>query len=120
MTKFSVKNRVKSFKYAFNGILYAIRSQHNMWIHISILILVIIAGLFFNIAHIEWIVIAIVSGMVLMAEMFNTAIEVFLDAKYPNKNKAVGLVKDIAAGSVLLAAIAAAITGFIIFVPKIF
>jgi len=73
-----------------------------------------------NNAHIEWIVIAIVSGMVLMAEMFNTAIEVFLDAKYPNKNKAVGLVKDIAAGSVLLAAIAAAITGFIIFVPKIF
>jgi len=119
MTKFSICNRIKSFKYAFKGVFYAFKTQHNIWIHLAILALVVFFGFFFRISILEWIAIVVVSGFVLMAEVFNTAIEMFLDKFHPAKEETVGIVKDIAAGAVLIAAIAAAITGLLIFIPKI-
>ncbi|MEA3504989.1 MAG: diacylglycerol kinase family protein [Bacteroidota bacterium] len=119
MTKFSIRNRIKSFKYAFKGVFYVFKTQHNAWIHLSILALVVFFGLFFRISILEWIAVVVVSGFVLMAEIFNTVIEVFLDKFHPARDETIGVVKDIAAGAVLIAAIAAAITGLLIFVPKI-
>lgn len=114
---FSLRKRGESFKYATNGIVAFIKHEHNAWIHIAALILVIIAGIIFSITATEWALIAIVAGMVLMAEAFNTAIEYLCNHVAPTHQPLIGKVKDIAAGAVFIAAIAAIIVGVIIFTP---
>ncbi|MEI7675505.1 MAG: diacylglycerol kinase family protein [Bacteroidales bacterium] len=115
--KFSWNKRAKSFSYAGRGIALLIRNEHNAWIHLSVFALVILVGLFFQITSTEWIYITIVAAMVLLSEAFNTAIEYLCNHVSPNQNETIGKVKDIAAGAVLIAAIAAAIVGSLIFVP---
>lgn len=110
---------LKSFKYGFDGIASAVRSERNMKIHIMIMILVIIAGFLLKITMGEWIACIILFGMVIAGELMNTAIELVVDIIMPYQHEKARRVKDIAAGSVLVSAIAAAVVGFIIFVPKI-
>jgi len=116
---FSFRKRLQSFGYAFNGIRLLTKGEHNAWIHCFVTICVIIAGIFFKLSGTEWIAIVIVIGMVLAAEAINSAIEVLSDYVSPNYNQAIKRVKDLSAGAVLLTAIAAAITGLIIFIPKL-
>lgn len=116
---FSLRKRIKSFEYAINGIVLLCRNEQNAQIHLLVLSLVVIFGLFFEISASEWISITIVSGMVLLSEGFNTTIEYLADHVTPDFHEVIGRVKDVAAGSVLIAAISAAITGAIIFIPKI-
>lgn len=113
------KKRAQSFVYAFRGISYALRTQHNLWIQLSFLLLAVILGWAFNIERLEWLAIIEVSGLVLALEILNTALETFLDTHYPERDPKIGLVKDIAAGAVLIAAIAALIVGLLIFIPKL-
>ena len=82
-------------------------------------LLAVIAGIIFNIQRSEWIVIVICIGMVIAAEAFNTAIERLVNLVSPEWHPIAGEVKDIAAGAVLICAIAAAIVGLIIFIPYI-
>ena len=117
--KFSTKKRAKSFVYAFKGLAYIFRTQHNFYIHIAISICVIFAGIILKISKTEWLIITGFIGLVLSAEAFNTAIEKIVDKLSPTHNKDAGIVKDVAAGAVLLASISAAIAGLIIFAPKI-
>lgn len=119
MEKFSLKKRAKSFVYAFAGIKELISKEHNAWIHSLATILVVVAGLVFSISKTEWIAVIICIGMVFTAEGFNTAIERLVDLVSPEYNKKAGIVKDIAAGAVLISAICAAIIGCMIFIPKI-
>jgi diacylglycerol kinase len=116
---FSLKKRIRSFANAFSGLGYMFKTEHNFRIHILILIMVIIAGLLLRISPAEWIMIVIVSGIVTSAECFNTAIECLSDIISPGYSDKIGKVKDVAAAGVLISAIAAAITGLIIFVPRI-
>jgi len=120
MKKFSYKDRLRSFVYAYNGIKYTFVSQHNFLIHIALTILAILLGYFLNISNIEWIAIIIVIGIVLSAEIFNSSIEELVNLISPEKNIRAGIIKDLAAGAVLISAIAAFIIGAIIFLPKIF
>lgn len=113
------KRRAQSFVNAFRGISYALRTQHNLWIQLSFLLLAVILGYVFEIGHLEWLAIFGVSGLVLALEILNTALETFLDTHYPERDPKIGLVKDIAAGAVLVAAIAALIVGLVIFIPKL-
>jgi diacylglycerol kinase (ATP) len=113
------RSRLESFGYAFRGILFAIKTQINLKIHLVITGCVIAAGFYFRISKIEWFVIVIAIGMVIAAEIFNTAIETLTNLVSPEKNKQAGLIKDLAAGAVLITAIAAAILGILIFLPKI-
>ncbi|MDD2797084.1 MAG: diacylglycerol kinase family protein [Bacteroidales bacterium] len=115
--RFSWKKRALSFRYAAKGISILIKNEHNAWIHLVVFTFVIIAGFSFKISSFEWALIAIVSGMVLLSEAFNTAIEYLCNRISPEQNETIGKVKDIAAGAVLIAAIFAAIVGLIIFVP---
>jgi diacylglycerol kinase (ATP) len=116
---FSFKARLESFKYAFSGILEMIKTQHNAWIHLLIAGIVVAAGFLLDISKAEWIAVVLASGMVLMAEAFNTAIELLVDKISPHQDAVAGKIKDIAAGAVLFAATAAAIVGLLIFVPKL-
>ena len=115
---FSWKKRLLSFRYAFNGIVLLIRYEHNAWIHCFAAVSVVICGFIFNLKALEWIAIVLAIGMVLAAEAFNSAIEALADVVSPEYNEAIKRTKDLAAGAVLLLAIAAAVIGLIIFVPK--
>lgn len=116
---FTLRKRLKSFKFAFNGIRLLITREHNAWIHCFAAICVIIAGFAFDISTTEWIAVTFAIGTVLAAEAVNSSIEAIADLVSPEYNEAIKRTKDIAAGAVLILAISAAIVGLIIFVPKI-
>lgn len=113
------KKLINSFKYAFKGLGSAVKSERNMKIHFTMMMLVIIAGIFFNIAIWEWITCFILFGLVIGMECANTAIEIIVDMVSPKYNEAAGRAKDIAAGGVLACAIGAAVAGIFIFLPKV-
>lgn len=116
---FSVKERLRSFRFAFAGIKQLVTTEHNARIHCVVALLVLIAGWFFHISCTEWVIVISLIGLVLMAEAFNSAIEALSDVVSPAKNEGIKRTKDLAAGAVLLLVIAAVIIGLIIFVPKI-
>lgn len=112
------KKLINSFKYAFKGIASALLSERNMKIHVTIMALVIIFGIILNISTFEWFVCIICFAIVISAEIFNTALEQMVDIAMPEKDPRAKFVKDVAAGGVLVMAIASAIIGLIIFIPK--
>jgi diacylglycerol kinase (ATP) len=118
MDKFSIKKRFKSFEYAYKGLIHAIKTQHNIWIHIAATVIIVYGGFHYAISPIEWSIILLCIGLVLSAEIINSSIESLTDMVSPEYDKLAGKVKDMAAGAVLFAAIIAAIVGFIIFIPK--
>lgn len=110
-----------SFVYATQGILYALRTQRNMKIHVITLSLVIIFGVYFSLSSGEWLAIILVSGLVISLEIVNTAIENICDLlkeKLKLEFHHTTHARDLAAGTVLFSAIIALIVGLIIFVPK--
>jgi len=111
--------RAQSFKFAFTGIITAVKTQANIRIHLIAAILVSAMGFHFRISYEEWVLIILSIGFVVSAELFNSAIEFLTDLVSPEKNVLAGKVKDIAAGAVLISAISAAIVGLIIFLPKV-
>ncbi len=119
-----MKKFLMGFKYAFDGIMYTIKNEINMKIHLLAVLIVTICGFVFHIGTLGFIICIILFGLVLAGECFNTAIEI-LNNMVVRMNKeeryiAAGHSKDTAAGGVLILAICAAIIGFIIFIPKIF
>lgn len=116
---FSFKKRMLSFGYALNGLWQFFKTEHNLWIHCVIALLAVVLGFVLRISRMEWIAVIIVIGIVLSAEAFNSCIEKTLDHLTPEKHEKVRYIKDLAAGAVLLTAIAAAIVGLLIFLPKI-
>lgn len=113
------KKILNSFKYAFNGIFLSFKQERNMKIHILVMILVIIFGIILKLNIIEWIICIILFGIVISAELFNTAIETIVDMVMPEINEKAKIAKDVSAGAVLIVAIASAIIGLIIFSNKI-
>lgn len=117
--KYDFKKQIRSFGYAWKGIFCCIGKEQNLSFHLIATILVIVAGWYFNITHIEWLFVIICIGMVIAAELFNTAIEYLVDLVSPQYHPIAGKIKDIAAGAVLVTAIMAAIIGLVIFLPYI-
>jgi diacylglycerol kinase (ATP) len=105
--------------YAFRGIHRSILTQVNLRIHLIAATLAFCLGFWLKISYFEWIAVVIVSATVIAAEMINTAIEGLTDLISPEYQNKAGFVKDIAAGAVLVLAIAAALTGAMIFLPKL-
>lgn len=118
--EFSLIRRAKSFVHAGRGLWVFFRISHSSWIQLVGLVTVVCLGVYFNITNIEWILLVIVSGFVLCAEAFNTAIEIDIDLTSPQYHPYARDTKDVAAGAVLLATITAVVVGMIIFVPYIF
>ncbi len=114
-----MRKRMKSFTFAYNGFINLIRNEHNARIHLIALLAVFVAGILFKIETMQWIAIVIVSGLVFIAELFNTAIEKLADIVEPEWNEKIGQLKDYSAAAVLISAIIAAITGGLIFIPEI-
>lgn len=117
--KFSIRARLRSFKYAFTGLLFITKYEHNFRIHLLAALLVTCSGFYFNISVNDWLWVILAIGLVLSAEIFNSAIEKFVDLERPDHDPKAGLIKDLAAAGVLVAAITAAVIGLLIFWPYI-
>lgn len=110
---------IQSFKVAFSGIFLAIRRERNMQIHLLAVMFVSLFGWWLKINRVEWMIILICFGMVISAELFNTAIELICDKFHPEKDETIKRVKDISAGAVLVIAVVSAIIGGLILFPYI-
>ena len=110
---------IKSFKDAISGIINTIPTERNLKIQVITMIFVIAAGLIVRLSSIEWIICIIIFGLVISAELFNTAIEKTLDYINEDYCDEFKFIKDASAAAVLVLAIASAIIGLIIFVPKL-
>lgn len=116
---FSLKARFKSFTYAWCGLRTLLRSEHNALVHLGFTIAVLFLSIGFKISTTEAIALIIVTALVWMAELFNTAIEKSIDFVSTEIHPQIKIVKDLSAAAVLVSAIAAAVVGIIIFIPKI-
>lgn len=116
---FSLRKRLMSFRFAFNGITNLIKKEHNARIHIIALICVIGLGLLFKIGVNDWIAITIVSGLVILTELLNTAVERLADFIESDWDDRIGIIKDYCAGAVLISAVISVIVGALIFIPKL-
>jgi diacylglycerol kinase (ATP) len=116
---FTFRKRLAGFSCAFRGIRILLRNEHNARLHCLAGTCAVAAGFLLKISVMEWVAVVIVCGCVLAAEALNTAIEKLADAVSPEYNEMIKTVKDLSAGGVLLMAVAAAITGFLIFLPKL-
>ena len=114
-----LQNRVKSFGYAFKGIATLIRTQPHAKLHLLATVLVVGGGFLAEVTRMEWLALVLAMGLVWMAEGCNTAIEFLTDLASPDFHPLAGKAKDVAAGAVLLAAIAAAIVAVIVFWPYV-
>ena len=108
--------RLRSFKYALRGFSGVVVTQPNFIIHILAIGVVFVVGYFMKISLMEWGLVTLAVGIVLMAEVFNTSIEWLCDAVSPEYSEKIRWAKDAAAGGVLIAAIAAALIALIVFI----
>ena len=110
---------LKSFSYAAEGILSGLRQERNMVVHFGVMAVVSVFGAALQLSKSEWIICILLFGLVLMAELFNTALESVVDMVMPQWDARAKVAKDTSAGAVLVLSIAAALIGCIIFAPKI-
>lgn len=115
----TLKARLASFRFAFNGIRRFFREEANARIHLAATAGVVFGIFYFQVTGAELIALLIVTGLVWAAEIMNTAIEHLVDFISPGFHPKAGLIKDLAAGAVLVLSVTAFITGLIIFIPKI-
>jgi diacylglycerol kinase len=109
----------KSFAFAFNGLKICFASEINFKIHVLFAIIAVLVGIGFKISDTEWLVVVFCIAFVIAMEMINTAIEKLCDVVHKDFHPKIKIIKDMAAGAVLIAAINSLIMAGIIFVPKI-
>lgn len=117
--KFSFSARIESFVYAFAGLGFVLRNEHNARIHIAAALAVFAMGVLYQISATDWVILVLTISSVWFAETINTAFEYLCDVVSPQKNEAVKHAKDIAAGAVLITAIGAVIIGTIVLFPYV-
>ena len=109
----------KSFGYAFQGIYTCISKERNMKIHCCVSLLVVIAGIIFQLSVTEWCICLLICGLIMALELVNTAVEAVVDLVTEERKPLAKIAKDTAAGAVFILAIFSAVIGCIIFLPKV-
>ena len=117
--KFSIRTRIKSFSHAFAGLRQFVSREHNARIHVAATFVVIVTGFLLHVSYAEAAILAIVTGLVWVAEIINTCVERLSDLITRERHPEIKVIKDLAAGAVLTAAIIAVAVAFFIFIPKI-
>lgn len=110
---------ISSFNYAVSGIILALKTEKNMRIHYGIAIGVILLSLFFDFSRTEFLLLLFAISLVIVAEMINTALEKVVDLITKDYHPLAGLVKDISAGAVLIAAINSIVVGYLLFFDRL-
>ncbi len=114
-----VKRLIDSLNYAFEGIVYGLKTQRNMKIHFLVAIIVLVASLFFDLTRIEILILFLTISVVIVAEMINTSIESTIDLITDKYHVFAKTAKNVAAGAVLIAAINSIIVAYLIFFHRI-
>ena len=109
---------LKGFVYAWQGIA-AGAAGRNFRVMLAAVVVVIVLGFFLNISLMEWCLVTLAMGLVLSLELLNTAGEKLVDILSPDHDPRYGMVKDILAGAVLVAAVVAALVGAMVFLPRL-
>lgn len=112
--------RLKSMVFALKGAFKLITTEHSVMVQSSLALLMTIAGFYFGINRMEWMMQILVFGLVLSIEGLNTAVEKIADFIHPDYHERIGFIKDIAAGAVFFAALTAIAVGCIIYFPYLF
>ncbi|MDR0977086.1 MAG: diacylglycerol kinase family protein [Prevotellaceae bacterium] len=115
--RYDIKKQLKSFRYAWCGLKECARKEQNMCFHLVAAVLVVAVGAAFRITRTEWMLAVLCIGLVVAAELVNTAIESVVDLASPERHPLAARAKDVAAAAVLVCAVTAAVVGLIIFVP---
>ena len=113
------KSRARSFRNAFSGWWYVIRTQRNAWIHAIVTVAVVMLGLWLKITPRDWAVIILAIALVWTAEFLNTALEAVVDLASPQQHALAKVGKDVGAAAVLISAISAALIGLLILCPPL-
>ncbi|WP_028783250.1 diacylglycerol kinase family protein [Thalassobacillus devorans] len=113
------KKRGIGFRYAWRGIMIVAKTERNMKFHLTAAVLVLILSWLLQLTPVEWAVILLIIALILTLEMINTSIEKAMDHLAPDIHPAVGAIKDIAAGAVLVASVFSVIIGLVVFLPKL-
>ena len=114
-----LRGRALSFRYAFEGWRYALRTQHNTWIHAVVSMLVFALAFWLGISRLEWAVLVLTTTVVWMGEFANTALEVVVALVRPDYHPLAKAANDVAAATVLVGAIGAVIIGLLILGPPL-
>ena len=121
MTKFKAQGFNNTFKNARKGFRLVLKSEMNIRIHVAMATFVVFMALFLKFSAIEFCLLLFVIGLVIVAEMLNTATEFTLDSIYHNKySRMVGMAKDISAGAVMFASFISVLVGLVLFGNKLF
>ena len=113
------RSRLQSFRAAFSGWWHVIRSQKNAWIHATVSVLVILAGLWLGLNRLEWAVILLAIAIVWISEFLNTALEAVVDLASPQKHPLAKVGKDVGAAAVLIAAAISVLIGLLVMGPPL-
>lgn len=113
------RNLIDSFKYAFEGLFFGLKTVKNIRVHLFFTFLVVVGGIFFEITKVEWLICLLFISLVISLELVNTAVEETVDLAMPNIHPVAKIAKDVSASAVLVSAIMSLIAGFIIFLPKV-
>jgi diacylglycerol kinase len=114
-----LRSRITSFRHAFSGWWYVIRTQRNAWIHAVFSVTVLLVCLWLQITRLDWALIIIAIAMVWTAEFVNTALEVMVDLASPSPNHLAKISKDVGAAAVLIASIASLLIGLLVLGPPL-
>jgi diacylglycerol kinase len=110
-----LRRTLYSFRHAGRGLGWALSSQANLRVHFVVAAVVLIAGLLLGFSAIEFVALLVAMALVITAELFNTTLEVLIDYAWPEHHPMIGRAKDVAAAAVLVAAVAAALLGLVLF-----
>jgi diacylglycerol kinase (ATP) len=113
------QSRLASFRYAFGGLWFMLRTQRNAWIHAAATACVVALGLWLSLSRIEWAILALTIGLVWMAEFINTALEAVVDLASPDIHPLAKVGKDVGAAAVLVAAFTSVVVGLLILGPAL-
>ncbi len=113
------KKKGIGFRFAFNGLKEAVVRERNFRIHLCVAVVVLCISSYFQLKPIEWMFILLAIYLVLMAELINSLCERIIDHIKPEYHMNARIIKDMAAGVVLLTAFLSIIIGLIIFLPKL-
>ncbi|MCL6634700.1 MAG: diacylglycerol kinase [Peptococcaceae bacterium] len=115
----SVRRLLDSFNYAVAGVLYTLRTQRNMRIHFTAALMVLGLGLYLHISSRDLLFLFFAITLVIMAEMFNTALEAVVDLYIQTFHPLARIAKNVAAGAVLMAALNSLLVAYIVIYPRL-
>jgi len=113
------RSRIRSFKYAFEGWWYVLRTQQNAWIHALASVLVVLVSVWLQISRLEWALIILAIAIVWVSEFINTAIESVVDLVTENQHPLAKASKDVGAAAVLISALTAILIGLLVIGPPL-